>query len=195
MKLHSQEKTLLLGLLVCGLVMMLGTSFAYFTGGSVGISGSGSSSKLNVTPSSQKVTYDAGTSAINLVNAYPGIAPAEKDFTVKVTPGTDDKDFHYAIKLVINSNKFTKCNDVADGCHELVYTLTGSDGSVIKSGDLEGLTGEVLLATEHKLNVTADTLYNYKFKVEFKDVDYEQNHNAGKSVNALLKVEFAASGD
>lgn len=193
MNLHSQEKTLILGLLVCGLVAMVGTSFAYFTGGGVRVIGRGSSVDVN-TATTQKVTYDAGTSTLNLQNAYPGMPAVEKDFTIKLTPGTDSKNFDYTIKLAIDSNGFTKCN--ASGCNELEVVLidatSGSD-SVLKTVYVEGETDDVVLHTEHKTNVTTETTLNYKLKVQFKEVGQSQNHNMSKSLRASLKVEFASA--
>lgn len=200
MKLHSQEKTLIVALLVCGLVTMIGTSFAYFTGGGTLISGKGGSTNVTTNSDFQKVVYDAGTATINLIDAYPSKS-ADKDFTVKLTPIAEANDFSYAISLNISDNSFVKCDAsmaTAQGCEanaqELVYTLTDKDNdTVLATGDLTAKTGKVNIYTVSK-NVLSETTFNYNFKVEFKESDKSQNHNINKSLTSVLKVEFA-SGD
>lgn len=200
MKLHSQEKTLIIALLVCGLVTMIGTSFAYFTSGGTAIDGRGGSTKVTTNSDFQKVVYDAGTSTLNLIDAYPSKS-ADKDFTVKLTPISGANDFSYVIFLNISDNGFVKCDTsmaTAQGCEanaqELVYTLTDKDsGAVLATGDLTAKTGRIDIYTVSK-NVLSETTLNYNFKVEFKESDKSQNHNINKSLTSALKVEFA-NGD
>lgn len=193
MELHSIEKKILLGLLVCLLVSVVGISFAYFTAG-VATSGTGSSVQGS-TADLIKVSYDAGTNAFSLTDAYPGKS-ASKNFTVNVTPTDAQPSATYAIKFVIDTNTFVKCsatnyNASTNACiidaNELVYTLKNGAGETVATGDLLGITGEVALATES--NKTASTTYT--LEIAFLDTGSDQNHNVNKSLTGSIKVEFA----
>lgn len=192
----SIEKKIYLGLLVCMLVSVVGTSFAYFTK-SVSFTGSGGSVNAS-TADLIKVSYNAGQ-AINLENAAPG-ATGSKSFTVSVTPTTSQKSATYSIFLNITTNGFTKCtssnktteNDCILDAEELVYTLKDSTGATIKTGDLLDQTGKIEL-TKLTKTVESETDYTYTFEITFKNTAGDQNHNANKTFTSTIGVEFAAS--
>lgn len=193
MKLHSQEKMVILAVVVCGLVAMLGTSFAYFISGGVSVTGEGS--KTNVkTADFVQVFYDAGE-LLTLTDAYPSKS-ASKNFHVKLVPTVANQSAKYAIKLNITSNGFTKCtaktasNDCAINAEELVYTLKDQDDNVVGTGDLTGITGEVTLYTVTKTS-SVEATYNYNLEIAFKDTNADQNHNVGKSLAATVEVQFS----
>ena len=178
------------------LVITLGVSFAYFVSG-IAIGGSGSNAS-GTTAELLKVSYDAGTSILSGTGLIPG-TNTSKTFTVIVTPGSDTNEATYAIKLNISNNTFVKCDDsnynsMSNACtknaQELVYTIKDSSGNVIKTGDLTGKSGEVVLATETK-TVSAATEYTYTLEIEFKETNADQNHNMNKSITGNVKVEFA----
>ena len=98
---HSVEKKIYLGLLVCLLVSVVGTSFAYFVS-STTINGEGGRTNMT-TADMVGVKFDAGDSAINLQNAMPGLGK-EKGFAVMFTPTSNTKTVTYAIKLNITEN-------------------------------------------------------------------------------------------
>lgn len=196
MKLHSIEKMLIIILVICGLVSMIGYSFAYFVSG-VNFSGTGSNSTVD-TANLIKVQYDAGTSAFNLAEAYPGKS-ASKNFSVTVMPTGDANTVSYAIKLVIDTNSFVMCDDSTydastnaciKGVQELVYTLKDSGDLVLATGDLTGKTGDVLLYTDTK-TTSEEAIYNYSLEISFKDTGEDQNHNVNQALTGSLKVEFA----
>lgn len=196
---HSVEKKIYLGLLVCLLVSIVGTSFAYFVS-STTIGGEGGKTDMK-TADLVGVKFDAGDSAINLQNAVPGLGK-EKGFSVTVTPNNDTSSVTYAINLNITENTFVKCDDTnykaddpnRNACtkdaEELVYTLMDDSNNVIATGDLLGKTGTVLLAKETK-SVAEETTFNYKLNVTYKDTGADQNHNANKSFVGAISVEFA----
>lgn len=193
MKLHSQEKMIILAMVVCGLVAMVGTSFAYFVSGGVSVTGEGS--KTNVkTADFVQVYYDAGE-LLTLTDAYPS-KNASKNFHVKLVPTANSQSARYAIKLNITSNEFTKCtaktalNDCTINAEELIYTLKDENDTVVGTGDLTGVTGEVTLYTVTKTSSVEDT-YDYNLEITFKDTNADQNHNVGKSLAATVEVQFS----
>ena len=196
---HSVEKKIYLGLLVCLLVSVVGTSFAYFVS-STTINGEGGRTNMT-TADMVGVKFDAGDSAINLQNAMPGLGK-EKGFAVMFTPTSNTKTVTYAIKLNITENTFVKCDDTnykADepnqnlctkDAEELVYTLMDEEGNVLATGDLLGKTEGIILKKETK-TADVETTFNYKLNVTYKDTNADQNHNANKSFVGSLSVEFA----
>lgn len=195
MKFHSIEKTVLFGVLACFLSTMVGVSFAYFVSG-IAIGGSGANA-TGTTANLLNVKYDAGSSTLNLVNAYPGKS-ASKSFSITITPG-DVNSAKFVVSLNISANTFVKCsssnyNSATNACttnaQELVYTLKDSSGNTVQSGDLLSKTGVVEIATITK-TVNAATTYNYTLEIKFVDTGADQNHNVNKSLTANLDVEFA----
>ena len=198
---HSMEKKIYLGLLICLLVSVIGTSFAYFVS-TVSVNGSGSSTNMKTTDLIG-VQYDAGSSGIDITNAIPSTGSGEqKGFAVKVTPTTGVQSVTYAIKLNITTNTFVKCNDsnykasepnknaCTKGAQELVYTLTDENNTVIATGDLLEKDGSLLLKKVTK-NTSTETTYNYNLSILYKDTGADQNHNMNKSFVGSLSVEFA----
>lgn len=196
LKLHSYEKIILLVLVFVAIVAIGGYSFAYFTTG-LNVSSDGGAKTSIKTADLVKVEYTSGNK-IDLTGIYPG-AVASKNFTVKVTPTESQNSATYKIKLVVNSNTFKICDDSnynanSNACtknaQELVLTLTDNEGNE-KVKDITGaISGEeIILATETK-NPSSETSYLYTLKVEFKNTNADQNHNANKELDSELKVEF-----
>lgn len=196
---HSMEKKIYLGLLVCLLVSIVGTSFAYFAS-STAIGGEGGKTEFK-TADMVGVKFDAGDSSINLQNAIPSVGK-EKGFSVTVTPTNKTQSITYGIYLDISSNSFVKCSDsnykaddpnrnaCTKDAQELVYTLMDEEGNVIATNDLLEKNGKILLAKETKTTAT-EAVYIYKLNVTYKDTGADQNHNANKSFIGSLSVEFA----
>lgn len=196
---HSVEKKIYLGLLVCLLVSVVGTSFAYFVS-STAFGGEGGKTNMK-TADLVKVEFDAGDSSLNLVNAVPGLGK-EKGFSVNITPTTNNDSVTYSINLNITENLFVKCDDTnykaedpdKNACtkdaDELVYTLMDDSNNVIATGDLLGKSGKSLLIKETK-TVTEEATFNYKLNITYKDTGADQNHNANKSFVGTISVEFA----
>ncbi len=196
MNLHSKEKILILGLVICALVVTIGYSFAYFTT-SVKVTNSGGGGASASTQDLQEVIYDAGSKTLSLEDAYPG-KKASKDFSVSLTPAGELNSATYAIKLNISSNSFVKCTDTnydasSNACvknaEELIYTLK-SGSTVLATGDVTGKTGEIVVLKETK-TANEKTVYNYTLEIEFKNTNGDQNHNINKSLAANLEVVFA----
>lgn len=198
MKLHFTEKIIVIACLLIALIAIGGYSFAYFTTG-VYVDNKDGANVSAKTADLIKVEYDSGSSSLNLLDGYPGLATS-KNFTVKVTPTSYQKSATYNIKLVINSNTFKVCRDdnntytssnqCEKNAQELVATLTDNEGNTYKKDITSTKAGdEVLLFTDTK-SPTEETVYNYNLKVEFKNTNADQNHNASKSLDAELKVEF-----
>jgi len=197
LKLHFTEKIISIAFLLIAIVAIGGYSFAYFTTGVI-IDDKGAGNVTAGTAELIKVEYDAGAT-LALLNGYPGISDS-KDFTVKVTPTSNQKSATYNIKLVINNNTFKVCqddnntysstNNCAKNAQELVVTLTDNEGNQHVKDITAALAGEqIVLFTDTKSPETP-TVYNYNIKVEFKNTNADQNHNANKNLDAELKVEF-----
>lgn len=191
----NKEKWIILGIILSGLLGVIGFSFAYFVAG-VSIDGNNSAITEMEPSKYTKVTYDAGTSALDITNAIPGTI-SNKDFTININPPKADT-VTYAIKIKINNNSFTVCNDSTyvvgtNECdktvEELVYTLKEGD-TVIGTGSLAGVTSDVELAKLTK-NVSLNTTYNYSLIIDFKRTNADQNHNANKSLTGNIEVQFA----
>lgn len=192
----SDQKILIIGVVVSILVIGLGISFAYFTSG-VNTTGSGSSVN-GETAKLIKVEYDAGNSTINLNNAIPGTT-GSKDFSVTITPTDNENSATYAIVLDITNNTFEKCDDTnynADSnqcirdAKEITYQLTSEDGSINKTGDLTDTQGEITLLTETK-TVDTETIFNYTLEITYVNTGSDQNHNEMKNLEGQVKIMFA----
>ncbi len=192
---NNKNKTLIMvvGIL---LIMIMGVSFAYFAVG-VNISGNGSNTNLG-TGSFPLVQYDAGDSKLLKDNLMPKDI-ITKNFKVIVTPTKDVKEVTYRIYIDIVDNTFVKCTDdnydeVTNICeknaNELVYRLKDNNGNVIKEGDLTGSSGQIEVVRDTKTQ-EARTEYEYTIEIEFVDTNKDQNHNANKTFNGGIKVEFA----
>lgn len=196
---RSLEKKIYLGLFVCLLVSIVGTSFAYFVS-STTIGGTGGKTNMQ-TADLIGVKFDAGEATIDLQNAVPGDY-GEKGFAVTVTPTSKEQSVAYVVKLNITENTFVKCSETnykaedpdknacARDAQELVYTLTDQNDTVIATGDLLEKNGNLELKKESK-TVTEATTFNYKLKIEYKNTNADQNHNRNKSFDGSLSVEFA----
>ncbi len=192
---NNKNKTLIMvvGIL---LVMIMGVSFAYFAVG-VNISGNGANTNLG-TGNFPLVQYDAGDSKLLKDNLMPKDI-ITKNFKVIVTPTKDIKEITYRIYLHITDNTFVKCTDdnydeatniCEKNANELVYRLKDSNGNVIKEGDLTGSSGQIEVVRDTKTQ-EARTEYEYTIEIEFVDTNKDQNHNANKTFNGEIKVEFA----
>ena len=189
------EHRILVAVLVCVLVAGVGISFAYFVSG-VAINGDGARIHAD-TPDLINVSYDAGTSTINMVNAMPGTS-ADKDFKVTVSPSGYENTFKYAIKLDVTANTFTKCttpttaNECLVNANELVYTLKDGSGNVlgIANSDITSASNGKLTLYTQTGTVNAATDYNYNLEISFVNTHYEQNHNMGKTFTGNVIVEF-----
>ncbi len=190
------KKNYILSVIGVLLVVGIGISFAYFVSG-VLFSGEGSSVTLE--PGDMiKVSYDAGSSSLNMEGMMPGDSTS-KDFSVTVTPTETEKEATYGIFLDITNNTFVKCddtnyNDLTNACtrgaQELTYTITDKDsGETLKTGDLTGVTGKTKLLTETK-TVDTETTFNYAITITFVDTGADQNHNQNKTFNGDVVVEF-----
>lgn len=192
---HSMEKKIYLGLLVCLLVSVVGTSFAYFVATTT-VNGEGGKTNMK-TAEMVGVKFDAGDSSLSLQDAIPGLGK-EKSFAVTVTPNGKEQTVTYAIKLNITENTFVKCSDINYGADnlctkdadELVYTLTDGEGNVVATGDLLG-KGEGLVLKKETKTVSTETTFNYKLNITYKNTGADQNHNTNKNFGASLAVEFA----
>jgi len=185
---NNKNKTLIMvvGIL---LIMIMGVSFAYFAVG-VNISGNGSNTNLG-TGNFPLVQYDVGDSKLLKDNLMPKDI-ITKNFKVIVTPTKDVKEVTYRIYIDIVDNTFVKCieanyvnitNECELGAEELIYRLKDSSGNVIKAGDLTGITGQIEIARETKVQDTK-TEYNYTIEIEYVDTNKDQNHNINKSFNS-----------
>ena len=179
------------------LVVGIGISFAYFIS-EVLFSGEGSDVTLE--PGDFiRVIYDAGDTPLSLANVIPGDV-ASKDFTVTVIPTDTEKEATYGIYLDLSNNTFVKCddtnyNELTNACEknaqELVYRIKDKDsGDILATGDLTGVTGRVELLKETK-TVDSETTFNYTIEIEFVETNADQNHNANKTLNGEIVVEFA----
>ena len=204
MNLHLNEKNILLAVVISGLLVLIGTSFAYFVGYTkFGGEGADVSAK---TADFVDVTYDAGTSALNLGStaegAYPGQS-ATKTFTVKIDPkDLGSVSVNYVIKLNITNNTFvygSKYNSAGNGdktkYEEIKWSLyngTTSGGDAAATGYIPlGQTTKNISIKEITKTVSSSTTDSYTLKLEYLNIDDDQSHNYGKELSAKLVVEFA----
>ena len=186
------KKNIILAIVLCVSLMVIGVSFAYFTS-SIAITGTGSKVE-GKTAELIKVSYDAGSTALNLENAVPGTS-ANKDFSVTVTPTDNENTVTYAIVLNISANTFEKfTSQTADNmctvnANEVTYRLTDGTNE-LASGDLTEASGKVTLLKETK-TASTETTYNYNLEITYVDTNADQNHNENKTFTSTLEVEFA----
>ncbi len=193
---NNKNKTLIMVVGVL-LVMIMGVSFAYFLVG-VKIEGNGGNTNIQA-GGLPLVQYITGDNKLEKNNFTPKDI-IQKNFKIKVTPTKDIKEVTYRIYLKIDENTFEKCdntnfNEVTNNCEldaqELIYRFKNSSGEIIKEGDLTGVTGEIDITRDTKIQEVA-TEYEYKVEIEFVDTNKDQNHNINKVFNGEIKVEFAA---
>ena len=193
------KKSVLLSVIGVLLVVGVGITFAYFTSG-VEVSGNGSAVELN--PGDMiKVSYDAGDNSLSSNNLIPG-ETLTKTFRVTITPTSKENTASYSIYLDLTNNTFVKCDDsnynsITNACikdyEELTYEFKDSNGEVVSSGNLIGLTGRTLLIAETK-TVEKETTYEYTMEISFHETNADQNHNMEKVINGSIEVEFGMVG-
>ena len=193
------KKSVLLSIIGVLLVVGVGITFAYFTSG-VEVSGNGSAVELN--PGDMiKVSYDAGDNSLSSNNLIPG-ETLTKTFRVTITPTNKENTASYSIYLDLTNNTFVKCDDsnynsITNACikdyEELTYEFKDSNGEVVSSGNLIGLTGRTLLIAETK-TVEKETTYEYTMEITFHETNADQNHNMEKVINGSIEVEFGMVG-
>ena len=193
------KKSVLLSIIGVLLVVGVGITFAYFTSG-VEVSGNGSTVELN--PGDMiKVSYDAGDNSLSSNNLIPG-ETLTKTFRVTITPTSKENTASYSIYLDLTNNTFVKCDDsnynsITNACikdyEELTYEFKDSNGEVVSSGNLIGLTGRTLLIAETK-TVDKKTTYEYTMEITFYETNADQNHNMDKILNGSIEVEFGMVG-
>ncbi len=193
------KKSVLLSVIGVLLVVGVGITFAYFTSG-VEVSGNGSTVELN--PGDMiKVSYDAGDNSLSSNNLIPG-ETLTKTFRVTITPTNKENTASYSIYLDLTDNTFVKCDDsnynsITNACikdyEELTYEFKDSNGEVVSSGNLIGLTGRTLLIAETK-TVDKETTYEYTMEITFHETNADQNHNMEKVINGSIEVEFGMVG-
>ncbi len=211
---NGQKNSILLGVIVCVLIMGIGVSFAYFTTGMKIENNPGEGLKVT-TAAFLKTTYDAGTSAIKIDNAYPGMKDITKNFSVKVTPSITQNETIYDIFLNIESNNFEVCksktptNNCVIDASEFTYKLTAKNKGVpvlLYSGDLvngkEEITGDltdgantilstpIKLATVKHSALDGETTYEFTLTFSFKDTKSDQNHNENKTFKGSVDVQL-----
>lgn len=197
MKLHNDEKLIILAIVVCIFVGLFGFSFAYYTAGAPGITGSGNGITGTTANNLNDVAFDAG-SKLNLENAYPE-SKATKTFSVQIN---NSNPVSYTIKLNISENTFEKCtndgnekdtykagtNECEIGAKELVYTLKKGNTVIgTEKTDITNATGSITLYSE-----TGKGDIDYTLEIEYVDTGKDQNHNMNKTFTGELKVEFGS---
>lgn len=190
MNLHSNEKKIILALVICMLVATIGSSFAYFVSSGAYITGAGGRTNVK-TGNMLKVTYDAGTSKLQMLNAFPGTTES-KNFAVKITPSEMINSIKYAIKLNITDNGFISgCGSDTACTEDLVYKLKDEAGNVLSSGNLVAKTGNIVLLEVDDTYLEQKTI-NYSLEISFLKQDRDQNYNSNKAFSASLEVLLAA---
>ncbi len=194
-ELHTEERMLLLGIVLCALVVLFGYSFAYFTSG-VTFGGGGSLVK-GETATLTEVTYDAGDKGIKLENVVPGDKD-QKNFSVTVKPGSNEsEEVTYEVFLNITKNDFKKCSVGTDeGCktefQELTYKFSEGGGEA-KTGDLTGANN--LISLGKFTHTPQNDPFNYSFEITWNNADFDQKYNVGANFQATIEVKFADKGE
>ncbi len=162
------------------LVAVVGATFAYFTA-----TVSGTASSVIVTTEKLATLTYTSEGEVKLENALPGAQTSEYKFTVKAT-GESKTPIKYSLKWSDVTNEFASNN----GTNDLVYTLTGSNGS----GKGEAVTHEGYTApTASGAYIGSGTIYpeethTYTLILKFKENGSDQNSLQGKSFYGKIEV-------
>ena len=210
------ERTLIIGLVVCGIIIGIGSSFAYYSAKiTVENNGASINQTTKVLP---KIVYDGGSTKVALLNAKPGQS-ITKTFTVTIDPTTDTVKYQIMFNnikntfencTVTNRKTFDTCyaanfencqpNECTLDAKELQYTLTAVDENKTPVSSIGTITGNLTNGVTNidPITVTQAThadkksVYTYTLKIDFLDTNAEQNHNQDKNFEMDIDVVLAS---
>ncbi|MDD2391577.1 MAG: hypothetical protein PHU94_01395 [Bacilli bacterium] len=185
MKIFTTKKNLI-SLIIILYLVAVGISFAYFT---ANITGSETSTTLNVEGGTMNITYNGGSN-ISIFNIYPREEVwATKTFTV-IGNNTTNIDMLYSISIVIQSNTFSS------GAlrYKFISINNGSNGVVIPSvstmRDIGTGVSNIKLGNGSFTGSTGgNKIHTYNLEIYFPDIAGNQNAEQGKQLNAYIKVD------
>ena len=183
---ERKNKRVLIISLIALILVVAGTTYAYF---SARITGLESASTLSMTAGTLGIHYAEGNEEINMPNIYPKEeAWLTKTFTLTGNNTTELK-MKYKVGLNIINNEFTSDALTYDLTHETVVNGTAiptREGMHIKQG-----TNTKLYFGNGYFDTTGSdsATHSYTLKIYFKDNGKDQNVNQEKVFNAKIFVE------
>ena len=178
-KKEKRTKTLLvvLGSLTF-LIMMMGSTFAYYT---VSVIGNETASSIIFKSATLGISYDSG-SAIYAEQIEPGYE-ITKTFTVT---NTGDSSLDYKIKWVNVNNSFVVKEDLVYSLAGVVTSGTGTTSSVPQT-NLPHINNSYATGT---ITIDAYTTHTFTMNVKFLETGSEQNSNQGRTFAGKIEIEI-----
>ncbi len=160
-KLKEHKWITLSFVIVLLLLIVLGTTYAYFTANVLGNEKNGN---VVITNGVMSLKFtDGSTSDLKLENAVPGDS-ITKTFSVENTGNVDTKYTIYFSELI---NTFVDQSD-------LVYTLTSDDGGAnIEETQVPNISSTMI----PDVKIESGKIHNYSLKITFKETNESQDDN------------------
>ena len=173
-------------LIVAGTLILMGTTYAYFTA-------TATSNEQVVTTGTLELTYETGQD----INAF-GIIPTEESqasihqFTVKNT-GSLDTDYNISL-IDINLSKDGASTFSSNLKWALYSTNENYSGeSLVKSGDFSSLSGYVsgddTLVIKANQNLSSGDKQSYVLKIWLQEINVPQNEDQNLSLAMKIQVD------
>ena len=216
----NKKNTILLTVIAVAtlLVAVVGATFAYFTAQG----GTGTSANVTVTTGTAASSEFGTFGAINIYADATTFAKGKPDATgtttgtvswtapgatTTTTPSEADRSFCYTADLIITANTFTKSAANTANAKELYFTAVKGSTTLVDEQSLVTLpagtavTGTINIPTtkdgevlKHKLIAEAGKTVSdsWTITVTLKNLDIDQNENAGKQLTGSIKFTKVA---
>lgn len=168
----STKQIVMFSVLAFMLVLVIGTTYAYFT---AKVIGNDEAKNTQVYAGIMSLKLD-GTQELNANNMLPG-ATKEVEFSIENT-GTLTTTYELDMKEVYN--------DFANK-EDLVYTLE-QDGKSITTEAEAPATNEILIPA---VVIEPNEIQTYKLKLTFKEMGTNQNNNQNKTFTGKIQIDSA----
>ncbi len=186
MKDHLVRNVLIVSIILIGVAISIGFSFAYFT---AKIVGNEDAELMKVTSGTMELTF-VDNNGITLEKAKPG-DKKYKTFSVENT-GTLDDNYNYNIKLVVTKNTFVKrdLKYILEECSDITCNTIKEDG-IKEEGYINTdstKNGEMYLAVGIPRPEQKQIQY-YKLTIDFQELNMNQNDNKEATFNGKVNVD------
>ncbi len=186
MKDHLVRNVIIVSIILIGVAISIGFSFAYFT---AKIVGNEDAELMKVTSGTMELTF-VDNNGITLEKAKPG-DKKYKTFSVENT-GTLDDNYNYNIKLVVTKNTFVKrdLKYILEECSDITCNTIKEDG-IKEEGYINTdstKNGEMYLAVGIPRPEQKQIQY-YKLTIDFQELNMNQNDNKEATFNGKVNVD------